>query len=101
MWSLDMGKQIRQLDGYTQDITSVSLTPNGNHIVTGSSDKFVPVHRMQSDRPDEHSPNLGRCNRPLLILRRSGTLLFGACNARGAVCDPASARLMIQLGATV
>ncbi len=41
VWDLEPGELVRTLEGHTDDVFSVAVTPNGRHIVSGSYDKTV------------------------------------------------------------
>jgi WD40 repeat protein len=43
VWDAKTGEQLRELQGHTDNVTSVAFSPDGNRIVSGSWDKSVRV----------------------------------------------------------
>jgi WD40 repeat protein len=43
VWDAKTGKQLRELQGHTDDVNSVAFSPDGKQIVSGSVDKSVQV----------------------------------------------------------
>lgn len=39
MWDLQSGKKTTEINGHNGDVVSISLSPDGNHYVTGSVDR--------------------------------------------------------------
>ena len=47
MWSFEIGKQIRQLNGHTRFVSSVCVTSDSRYIISGSYDKSVRVWSLE------------------------------------------------------
>ena len=46
IWELETGKLIKSLEGHKDEINSVKFSPNGEYIISGSSDKKVKIWSM-------------------------------------------------------
>lgn len=50
LWELSNGKEIQRFDGHSDAITTVSLSPDGRHALTGSDDKTVRLWDIRAGR---------------------------------------------------
>ena len=48
IWELETGKLVKSLQGHEDEINSVKFSPNGECIISGSSDKKVKIWNMSS-----------------------------------------------------
>jgi WD40 repeat protein len=48
VWDLETGILLHSLEGHTDRVTAVEITPDGKQIVSGSSDKTIKVWDLQS-----------------------------------------------------
>ena len=46
VFSLSSGECLQTLNGHTNDVNSISITPDGSKVVTGSDDKTVKVFNI-------------------------------------------------------
>ena len=48
IWSTESGEIVRTLNGHTQSVHSVSFSPDGKYVVSGSDDKSVKIWSTES-----------------------------------------------------
>ncbi len=48
MWRLKDGKHVRTLVGHSDAVTSVCVTADGEHMVTGSKDKTARIYSTRT-----------------------------------------------------
>jgi WD40 repeat protein len=50
VWELESGRLLRSLEGHTDGVWAVAVSPDGRFIVSGSSDHTVKVWELESGR---------------------------------------------------
>ena len=50
IWSLDKGKNKKTLYGHTADIFTVTNSPSGNFLITGSADRILCIWMIQNGK---------------------------------------------------
>jgi WD40 repeat protein len=50
VWDLESGQTLRTLQGHTNWVTAVALTPDGRHIVSGSRDYTLRVWDLKDGK---------------------------------------------------
>lgn len=50
LWDVERGTPIHRLIGHTHDIRSLCITPNGDHVLSGSRDKTVSIWNLHSGK---------------------------------------------------
>ena len=47
MWSLEDGQMVKEFKGHDDWVSSVCVTPDGKHLVTGSKDKTARMWSLE------------------------------------------------------
>ena len=50
IWNLESGKLIKTLNGHTKQVRSLSFSPNGEHLVSGSHDRTIKIWNVKSGK---------------------------------------------------
>ena len=94
VWDAKSGNQLRELHGHTDRVTSVSFSPDGNQIVSGSDDRSVRVWDAKSGK--ELQGHTGRV--ASVSFSPGGNQVVSGSYARSVrVCDAKSGERMREL----
>jgi WD40 repeat protein len=99
IWRLKDGKRIHALEGHTDEVWSVIVTPDGHHVISGSADGTIRVWHLQSGRCVKVLAGHRGGVRSLAIMRNGYYLVSGGSDKTVKIWDLTSGKCICTLPA--